>query len=480
MTRGLGFRRAMLLLLAGLFGILVWSEVAAAPSRIFWRPDGQNLGDPSIPAYMGSSPVVAMIRYQGGVLAAFSNAGNGYRIHWSPDGENLGAGEIRYDGSSPVTAMIEYQGGVLVAFSNAGGNGNQILFSPDGYNLGSGELRYDGSSPVTALAEYNGGVMAAFSNAGGAGFRIWYSPNGMGLGAGSRLYDGSSPVVAMLPYQGGLLTAFSNAGNGYRIHWSPDGVSPGGGPVVYDGSSPVTAMAEYNGGVLTAFSKTGLGHRVHWSPDGNSIGTGDPLYDGSTAVSAILSYNGGVFTAFVGEAEGRNCRFLCGVARVISQGPESLRQVGRDIDRIRVKFQNEITGQLAGPALAAWLKESRNSSYSTALPVPPQVRKAMRGWFSDEVLDLVRFKAGDGGALNLANDIISFGEAEAVTLIDVIVFKGASEAGQTGLWAHELKHVEQFYEMGVTDFAKRYVKSRGKDLEDPAYAKQKEFIGATQ
>jgi hypothetical protein len=42
-----------------------------------------------------------MITYGGGVLVAFSNAGgNGQRIWFSPDGKNLGGGELRYDGSS--------------------------------------------------------------------------------------------------------------------------------------------------------------------------------------------------------------------------------------------------------------------------------------------------------------------------------------------------------------------------------------------
>ena len=84
---------------------------------------GENLGcGAGAVNYEGSSRVLAMIPYQGGVLTAFANAGapGQYRIHWSSNGQSLGEGPIRYQGSSPVTAMIPYQGGVLTAFANAG------------------------------------------------------------------------------------------------------------------------------------------------------------------------------------------------------------------------------------------------------------------------------------------------------------------------------------------------------------------------
>ncbi|SFV19809.1 eCIS core domain-containing protein [Bradyrhizobium arachidis] len=58
-------------------------------------------------------------------------------------------------------------------------------------------------------------------------------------------------------------------------------------------------------------------------------------------------------------------------------------------------------------------------------------------------MSLVRFKVRDGGELNLANNSMRFGDALAVTLIDVIVFRGPSEASNHALWAHEMMHVQQ-------------------------------------
>ena len=93
-----------------------------------------------------------------------------------------------------------------------------------------------------------------------------------------------------------------------------------------------------------------------------------------------------------------------------------------------------------------------------AMPMPPDIRQAIQGLY-DDGLNMVRYKVGDGGALNLANNSIRVGGAEAVTLIDVVVFRGPTEANDPGLWVHELKHVEQFRDWGVRDFAIRYMRS---------------------
>jgi hypothetical protein len=50
-------------------------------------------------------------------------------------------------------------------------------------------------------------------------------------------------------------------------------------------------------------------------------------------------------------------------------------------------------------------------------------------------MEMVRFKVGGGGALNLANNSIHVGHASAVTLIDVIIFRGPSEAANPDLGA---------------------------------------------
>jgi hypothetical protein len=75
---------------------------------------------------------------------------------------------------------------------------------------------------------------------------------------------------------------------------------------------------------------------------------------------------------------------------------------------------------------------------------------------------------------NLANLSIQYGDAGAVTLIDVIVFANQGGANDPVLWAHELKHVQQFQDSGTHDFAIRYLRS-WKSVEDEAYAAQNTF-----
>jgi hypothetical protein len=62
------------------------------------------------------------------------------------------------------------------------------------------------------------------------------------------------------------------------------------------------------------------------------------------------------------------------------------------------------------------------------------------------------------------------GMAAAVTLIDVVVFRGPSEATDPSTWAHELTHVDQYRDWGVNSFAVQYVRN-WHGVENPAYAK---------
>ena len=108
-------------------GVLVaFANAGGNGNRIWFSPDGKKLGGGEL-RYDGSSHVIAMISYKRadkeGVLTAFRNAGQyGYRIHWSPDGLNLGGGNAApyYDGSTPVTALLAYNGGVFTAFLGRG------------------------------------------------------------------------------------------------------------------------------------------------------------------------------------------------------------------------------------------------------------------------------------------------------------------------------------------------------------------------
>jgi hypothetical protein len=150
---------------------------------------------------------------------------------------------------------------------------------------------------------------------------------------------------------------------------------------------------------------------------------------------------------------------------------ETVKQTGRDIDRFRLELQSSV---ITGPALEQWFIASRNSAMNGSMPITAEMRNALSGWYPPGLLNKVRFKVGDGGALNLGNNSIRVGNASAVTLIDVIVFKGPAEANDPAIWAHEMKHVQQFDEWGVHSFVVQYMRSWN-SVEDPAYEMQRQY-----
>lgn len=155
-----------------------------------------------------------------------------------------------------------------------------------------------------------------------------------------------------------------------------------------------------------------------------------------------------------------------------------LPNLGGDGGRILERWKNEARGQSAGYAIAAWLQASRDSAIGTSQPIPPQMRSQLTGFVREDILNRARFKVGDNGILNAASNILGLnGNVSAVTLIDVIVFRdwnGTNGANDAVLWAHELKHVEQYAAWGVKDFGISYARNHD-DVEGPAYAQGTAF-----
>ncbi|WP_411352551.1 hypothetical protein PNH50_06155 [Leisingera aquaemixtae] len=158
--------------------------------------------------------------------------------------------------------------------------------------------------------------------------------------------------------------------------------------------------------------------------------------------------------------------------RKIHSGVDSLTwKVFRDIDKGRLEFMV----QQGAPILEKWLKQSRNSAQSGALPIPEEVFEQLRFSFDESLLRGVRYKIGDPGVVNIANLSIAYGGASAVTLIDVIVFRTEDDLKDIKLWYHELVHAEQFSEWGVKKFAIRYLRSWN-SVEAAAYGRADKFF----
>lgn len=129
--------------------------------------------------------------------------------------------------------------------------------------------------------------------------------------------------------------------------------------------------------------------------------------------------------------------------------------------------------RLASTGLRDWIVQSRHRLLASGVePIPLHIRAELEPYFDFAVLDSVRFKVGDPVELNMAHTLMQNPDVSAVTLIDVIVFRDAAEArDDVALWAHELKHVEQYRQLGVDQFAARYARDY-RALEAPAYQLQ--------
>ncbi|WP_136476658.1 DUF4157 domain-containing protein [Pseudomonas sp. DG56-2] len=127
-------------------------------------------------------------------------------------------------------------------------------------------------------------------------------------------------------------------------------------------------------------------------------------------------------------------------------------------------------GRIASSTLAAALQQARDSAASSnVLPIPLHIRAQLEPYYDFQVLDAARYKVGDQQALNSANALLQNPDVNAVTLIDIIIFRNEVDAqDNVALWAHELHHVQQYQQWGVTEFARRYSRDFNA-VEAPAY-----------
>jgi len=178
--------------------------------------------------------------------------------------------------------------------------------------------------------------------------------------------------------------------------------------------------------------------------------------------------------------------FACGgvfdVACNLQNGGMSPSNIGKQLDKAGQDAGRVLTEpavQAAGAALEQWIIASHNNAVNGAMPIPPQIRQRLTGYASEDSMNRVRYKIGDNGFLNLAHVLEQGGFPDAVTLIDVVVFKGPSEANNLSTWAHELVHVDQYRDWGVHSFAIQYTRNYN-GVENPAYAKGNGYLAWSQ
>ncbi len=140
---------------------------------------------------------------------------------------------------------------------------------------------------------------------------------------------------------------------------------------------------------------------------------------------------------------------------------------------------------IIGAPLAGIIADSRNKVLKRGTrPLPMEVRPHFEGKFSNKLLDSVRYATGNSLFNGLAPKISLSTQANAITLMNVIVFKkssGPTSPESIQVWAHELFHVRQYEQMGLMKFAKTLTihgyKNKNSPIEKPAYKYGGKFSG---
>ena len=141
-------------------------------------------------------------------------------------------------------------------------------------------------------------------------------------------------------------------------------------------------------------------------------------------------------------------------------------------DEVIELIKDPVVGVIGMP-LAIIIADGRNSALKNGTnKIPPHVKEDLMPYFDEQILDSVRYSSGKSFFNGLAQGIALNTRANAITLINVIVFKDKNDAiDNSRLWAHEMFHVRQYRELGLSKFAATYTLSPTVDgaIEKPAY-----------
>ena len=149
------------------------------------------------------------------------------------------------------------------------------------------------------------------------------------------------------------------------------------------------------------------------------------------------------------------CLVVCFCAPI---DPNQGGQVLQDVER------------MATGSLVFALRQARDEATANGTqPIPLHIRAQLETWYDFAVLDTARYRVGNEQQVSTANALLQNPDVNAVTLIDTVIFRRPADAeDNVTLWAHELKHVQQYQALGVDGFAQQYTRDY-QALEGPAY-----------
>ena len=196
------------------------------------------------------------------------------------------------------------------------------------------------------------------------------------------------------------------------------------------------------------------------------------------ALAALL-----VGAAPVVAQTGANAAGVSGVAprsaapRPASESPVRATVTGQltNFTRGFMQVQTQYSANIVSETLAAAMQRSRDTVRPDSKPIPDEVKRELIPFYPAELLENVRYTIGDTSQAGLAGFAIRNGRAAAVTLIDTVVFKDESYVSSLALWAHEIHHVQQYTDWGLSTFAARYAFGWN-EVEAEAGARAKAYV----
>jgi tetratricopeptide (TPR) repeat protein len=134
-----------------------------------------------------------------------------------------------------------------------------------------------------------------------------------------------------------------------------------------------------------------------------------------------------------------------------------------------------------GLELAFAIRQAQAQARNGAQPIPANMRQQLLPFFPAYILDKVRWTVYDASRITLDSLILGSDCSDlnlpfnidckmgAITLDNIVVFRGAAGAQHRVSWAHELVHVSQYDSMGIDGFAFVYASPGAYSLEKQAY-----------
>ncbi|MBK8174004.1 MAG: DUF4157 domain-containing protein [Rhodospirillales bacterium] len=121
--------------------------------------------------------------------------------------------------------------------------------------------------------------------------------------------------------------------------------------------------------------------------------------------------------------------------------------------------------------IVAWRSEALVDGVA---PMPAAIRRSLRGFFPDDLLNRVRYRIGWSAPRSLKSTAFDMLDTRAIALSDIVVFRDAAVSQDAAIWAHELRHVQQYDQWGIEGFAKHYV-ADSQVVEDNAWQETARF-----